>query len=280
MGIRKSKDVWKNVYQKSVQDASATQQALMKHIEDGKINPGNSKEVEQFVSQTYAAFAAKNRGHLRQLWRRYVKNPQAGLSQAEAQELTRDSLINMKAFLPDLLRDATTEASKTAKIVLQRTVIKYEQELHDEDVLKMEEKMKEVLRQTGVHTLKQIDDMLEMQMELADSMWKKMDANSDGRVTEDEFIENFARASDELLDPRLSMSWLHGINDLDVNGNQIVSQSSPYSVLDDELSTSGKLSGPSVAEEQTSPMASPRDQGPTAAVYHLPGGTQSDKDGN
>ena len=106
---------------------------MRSQMHEGKIDPGDQKELTAFVQKHQVDFLAKNKALYKKVWLQCEhcrpllltsfaddKNKDGLLSMQETQALTRDALTESKKFAKAIVRDLINLSMETAKIMMRK----------------------------------------------------------------------------------------------------------------------------------------------------------------
>eukprot|EP00455_Lapot_gusevi_P000177 TRINITY_DN10073_c0_g1_i1.p1 TRINITY_DN10073_c0_g1~~TRINITY_DN10073_c0_g1_i1.p1 ORF type:complete len:215 (+),score=39.34 TRINITY_DN10073_c0_g1_i1:86-646(+) len=166
--------IWPQVLEKNKAQIRTISEQLLDMIKNNEIDVSNEEAVSKFCDERQHELLVQNRPLHQEIFQHYAKENPTELSLSECVDLIEDSLKCSKLFLSALIREFMLFAEEKA------------------DEHKFSEDMDQALDRS-------VELMLKRSPFLAQELFNLMDNNQDGRVTEEEFLDSYATASEKVL---------------------------------------------------------------------------------
>lgn len=190
MGNKSSTSVWDEVYKSSMKDAKKAQQVVIKQV--NQQNGQNQDAVNDYVRKFEKEIEQKNRKLCAKIWDQYDEDKNGEMSMDELKKLLKDSLKASKEWTPRMIEEMMTEGIEVSC-----------QMLNDKEVATMlKDRLKESFPMIRKNIEAEIDKYIQSSDVLAVDLYKKMDANGDGKVVKVEFLDNYNQAVAEIINPQ------------------------------------------------------------------------------
>jgi len=187
--------VWGELLGKTLTMAIGVQRQVMADVKES-LKAGQQPDISLLMKKAklaVEAFVEDNRKLYEKIWDKYDENGDGELSKEECAKMTKESLLMQKKKLPLVMAGILDESIKITKELIQ------EMGGGDEDISQIESMFKEVKSTINIESGKIMDGFLADSENMAAQLWTLMDVNKDGRVSKQEFLDNYTSAFQQMF---------------------------------------------------------------------------------
>jgi len=193
MGAADSKNakLWKGVLDEMASETAEVQKKVIQTIQDDIKERKQPDETK--IKEMADEFAKKyEEDHLKmfsKIFKAYDANGDGCLDLAECKALMKESLKGQKEYIPEQVENLVNATVKSGIEIARMMNV-------NSELLEIDTKAIKKKAITGMTDV--LDSMIKDSDTLAEKLFEKMDANKDGKVTNQEFMDNYRKASAEL----------------------------------------------------------------------------------
>jgi len=198
MGNSNQKDVWKEFYKAAEDDTKQLSTETLRKLSSGELNPADKTAIRAFARRKQEELVTKNREIVEKLWNIYDADHNGELSKVECRLLLKDNIEQAKIFMPALMQSVTNEQLRLVQ-----------NGLAEPNLAKAFDSIRPKVSRVIEEGVSRALQRLVSTDSLSDDLYKKMDENHDGHVSKDEFLRNYLKASQEVINNDTMMEELN-----------------------------------------------------------------------
>jgi len=192
MGVKNTKMDWNEVFEKDLEAFKEISKKSFNTLVQKKDHMQEAqKELPAQVKADWAEFNKHNHTVFEEMFNKYDADGNGILDQKECELLTKEALLQQKKFVPKLVKGLMTAELNGIFNIASAQGQKFEESDREHYMKLLEESLKPMVK----HVQSYVDECISKHTEISDMLWKLMDTNSDGKVTKEEFVENFLKFS-------------------------------------------------------------------------------------
>eukprot|EP00823_Brevimastigomonas_motovehiculus_P003138 TRINITY_DN187_c0_g1_i1.p1 TRINITY_DN187_c0_g1~~TRINITY_DN187_c0_g1_i1.p1 ORF type:complete len:219 (-),score=47.59 TRINITY_DN187_c0_g1_i1:279-935(-) len=191
--------LWQQVFTDASEQTRKVADAIMKKATDQmeKNVTVDVSSMKKLVEEEAKKFDADNTAMLNKIYATYDTDKSDSLDSKEVRVLFKESLKGQKEYLPKQV-DSLFDITKKSALDMAKRLGEEEDNL--KDLAKVfDDSMKSVKQATLASLNKLVDECISNSEKLADELFKKLDDNGDGKISKDEFLKNYKKATQELV---------------------------------------------------------------------------------
>lgn len=185
--------------EQTTQQTKKVQEELMAKVKNDfkDQKPTDEAEIMRMATEAAKQFEDENKTMLERVWKAYDENGDNELDPEECKKLVREMLTEQQKFAPKLI-DTMLDSSIQLSLDLLKGM-----NLSDEELKQATKAVKDQMAIVKAESRKAVADMtaalLRDSDNLSSSLFTKMDTDRSGKVSKEEFFENYAKASKEIV---------------------------------------------------------------------------------
>jgi len=197
----KNAKMWQDVFNEATKEASAVSSTVLKTaLSEAKKGPGHgptANQLQKLAEEELKKFEGQRQNMFDKIFAAYDQNRDNTLDGKETKHLMQECLKAQKTYLPTQIDSLLEVAIQIALDMASSMGLTGNQLKAAEKEIRTQfatVKKKLVVSATGA-----MDKMIQESDTLALTLFAKMDENKDGKITKEEFLKHYQKASSEVV---------------------------------------------------------------------------------